>query len=70
MYRAARSHGEALDEIMRSAGTQFGPKVADYFVQLPSHVFKDIWSPVKTLKGWLKRTLGRRRRTVGRSSAS
>lgn len=70
VYRAARSHRDAVDEIARSAGTQFGPNVVDYFVQLPGHVFKDIWSPEKTLKGWLQRTLGRRRKAIGRSSAS
>ena len=70
VYRAARSHRDAFDEIVRSAGTQFGSRVVDYFVQLPGHVFKEIWSPEKTLKGWLQRTLGRRRKSVGRSSAS
>ena len=70
VYRAARSHWDAFDEIARSAGTQFGARVVDYFVQLPGHVFKEIWSLEKTLKGWLQHTMGRRRKSVGRSSAS
>lgn len=70
VYRAARSHRDALDEIARSAGTQFGPRVVDHFVQLPGHVFEDMWSPEKTLEGWLQRTVGHRRKSVGRSNAS
>ncbi len=70
VYRSACSHGETVDEISKSAGTQFGPKVAEHFVKLPSHVFEDLWSPDKTLEGWLQRTLGSRRRSVGRSTAS
>jgi len=70
VYRAARSHWDALDEIARSAGTQFGPWVVDYFVQLPGHVFEDMWSPEKTLEGWLQRTLRSRSKSVARSNAS
>ncbi len=46
VYRAARSHQDALDEIARSSGTQFGPRIAEDFVQLPSHVFEDMWAGV------------------------
>ena len=70
VYRAACSHGDALEEIKQSAASQFGPTVAEHFVKLPGNVFEDLWNPDKTLEGWLQRTLGSRRRSVGRPAAS
>ena len=67
VYRSACPHREAIDEIAESSGTQFGPKIVKHFVQLPGHVFEDIWSPEKTLEGWLQRTMVSRRKSVGRS---
>lgn len=34
-YRAARSHSEALEEILRHSGSQFDPKLVDVFINLP-----------------------------------
>jgi putative nucleotidyltransferase with HDIG domain len=33
-YRSARTHGEALDELVRCAGTQFDPRVVDAIVRV------------------------------------
>lgn len=41
-YRPARSHDEALDEIRAGSGSQFGPRVAEAFVSLPSETFREI----------------------------
>ena len=70
VYRSACSHRDTVNEIAQSAGTQFGPKVAEHFVKLPGNVFEDLWSPDKTLQGWFQRTLGSRRKSVGRRSVS
>ena len=70
VYRSACSHRDTLDEISHSSGSQFGPGIVEHFVQLPGHVFEGLWSPDKTLEGWLQRTLGARRRSIDRSSAS
>ena len=70
VYRSACSHRDTLDEISHSSGSQFGPGVVEHFVQLPGHVFQNLWSPEKTLEGWLQRTLWARRRFIDRSRAS
>ena len=51
VYRAACTHSDTLDEIKQSAGTQFGHTVVEHLVQLPRHVFDDLWNPDKTLQG-------------------
>jgi len=47
-YRDSRSHEEALDEVRRSSGVHFGPRVVEAFVDLPSEVFVTPAEPLRS----------------------
>jgi HD-GYP domain-containing protein (c-di-GMP phosphodiesterase class II) len=38
-YRLAKTHEQAIDELIRCAGTQFDPLIVEVFVNLPREVF-------------------------------
>ena len=38
-YRRSKSHEQAIDELIRCAGTQFDPHIVEVFVKLPREVF-------------------------------
>ncbi len=71
-YRDSRTHEEALEEVARSTGLHFGPKVAAAFLALPEHIFESIratrmdqpGAPVARSGGSRSRHAGRVRRSV------
>ena len=42
VYRPARSHREALEDIVFGAGAQFAPALVEEFVRLPRPTFEDL----------------------------
>jgi HD-GYP domain-containing protein (c-di-GMP phosphodiesterase class II) len=41
-YRASRSHGHAMEEVDRCAGTHFSPRVTGAFLTIPYETFREI----------------------------
>ncbi|HIF07324.1 MAG TPA: hypothetical protein EYQ64_10345, partial [Gemmatimonadetes bacterium] len=71
VYRPARSHREALEDIVLGAGAQFAPALVEEFVRLPELTFEGVrWCPAPCRPlGSLKRTARSRRRPCVTSRA-
>ena len=53
VYRPARSHREALEDIVFGAGAQFAPALVEEFVRLPRPTFDDLRRSRRTPPTWL-----------------
>jgi putative nucleotidyltransferase with HDIG domain len=64
VYKAARSHKEAVAELKWHAGTQFDPRIVEVFLQILEHEF-DIFGGSSEMRAEFLGFVGTRRRMTG-----